>query len=176
MYRFLKVCHLIGLTMFLGSIFGHIVASAGGGAPGTAGFLFAREQIALATRALTLPGLLLAVVSGIALASYGRLSPVRNRWIAAKAMLAALIVFNSTVFLAPAGRHLVAAAVALSQNQAEVTAAGIEAALNTEHIAGAINIVLTLAIVSLGVFKPRLTRHPRSAIGVAVNPGGAKRP
>ena len=32
-YRLLKILHLIGLSLFLGSIFGHIVASVLGGAP-----------------------------------------------------------------------------------------------------------------------------------------------
>ena len=40
-YRLLKILHLIGLSLFLGSIFGHIVASVLGGAP-QAGNDFAR--------------------------------------------------------------------------------------------------------------------------------------
>ncbi len=44
MFRLCKFLHLIGLTLFLGSIFGHIVASALAGEPGGANFLLARAR------------------------------------------------------------------------------------------------------------------------------------
>src|SRR5579863_1754047 len=102
MSRILKTCHLIGLTLFLGSILGHIVAGVAGGAPGTPSFLYAREHIALATQFLTLPGLALSVVSGIALAVVSRASPLRHPWLAAKIVLTLVILANSALFLAPA--------------------------------------------------------------------------
>ena len=40
-YRLLKILHLIGLSLFLGSIFGHIVASVLGGAPEAGAVLIA---------------------------------------------------------------------------------------------------------------------------------------
>ena len=52
-YRLLKILHLIGLSLFLGSIFGHIVASMPGGAPqagNEAAFLTSRVHITAATR------------------------------------------------------------------------------------------------------------------------------
>jgi len=52
-YRSLKILHLIGLSLFLGSIFGHIVASVLGGAPqagNEAAFLASRVHITAATR------------------------------------------------------------------------------------------------------------------------------
>jgi len=57
MYRTLKIAHLLGLAMFLGSVLSHVVVAALGGQPGAPGFLAARLEIAAATRALTLPGL-----------------------------------------------------------------------------------------------------------------------
>jgi len=45
-YSSLKVLHLMGLVLFLGSIFGHIVAGILGGGPVSGDrFLGAREQI-----------------------------------------------------------------------------------------------------------------------------------
>jgi hypothetical protein len=155
MVRLAKTCHLIGLALFLGSILGHIVAGAAGGAPGTASFLYAREHIALATQFLTLPGLAIAVVSGGALAAMSRLSPLRQHWLAAKIGLTIVILVNSALFVAPAGARALAGAVALSKGESGAMA-DILAASRVEQIAGAVNIILILAIVLLGVFKPRL--------------------
>ena len=162
MYRLLKTLHLIGLALFLGSVLGHVVAGVAGGAPGTASFLYAREQIALATQFLTLPGLALAVVSGVGLAAFSRMSPLRLRWLAAKIALTFAIMANSALVLAPAGARALAGAVALSHGDAGATA-DVLGGLRAEHVAGAANIFLILAVVLLGVFKPRLEWRPRRA-------------
>ena len=172
MVRLAKTCHLIGLTLFLGSILGHIVAGAAGGAPGTASFLYAREHIALATQFLTLPGLALAVVSGVVLAAISRLSPLRQRWLAAKIGLTLAILVNSALFVAPAGVRALAGAVALSKGDSGAMA-DILAALRVEQIAGAVNIFLILAIVLLGVFKPRLQWRRQGAGRVLSASNGA---
>lgn len=65
MYRVLKFLHLLGLTMFLGSIFGHIVVSVLGGAPDSPFFLFARQNVTMATQIVTVPGLGMAIISGL---------------------------------------------------------------------------------------------------------------
>lgn len=168
MYRILKILHLLGLTLFLGSVLGHIVAGIGAGDPGSASFLFAREEIALATRALTLPGLLLAILSGIAMARLGRLSPVRQRWLAAKALLTAVVAVNALLFVVPSGDRALAGARALLHGEAGATAAGVLSAVGVESVAGAVNILLVLAIVALGVAKPRLASPsaPRRDNGV----------
>jgi hypothetical protein len=172
MVRLAKTCHLIGLTLFLGSILGHIVAGAAGGAPGAAGFLYAREHIALATQFLTLPGLALAVVSGVVLAAISRLSPLRQRWLAAKIGLTLAILVNSALFVAPAGARALAGAVALSKGESGAMA-DILAALRVEQIAGAVNIFLILAIVLLGVFKPLLQWRRQGAGRVLSTSNGA---
>lgn len=67
-YRLLKILHLIGLSLFLGSIFSHIVASVLGGAPqagNEAAFLASRVHITAATRYLTMPSLLLTLATGM---------------------------------------------------------------------------------------------------------------
>jgi hypothetical protein len=172
MVRLAKTCHLIGLTLFLGSILGHIVAGAAGGAPGAASFLYAREHIALATQFQTLPGLAIAIVSGATLAFVSRLSPLRQRWLAAKIALTIAILVNSALFVAPAGAHALSGALALSKGDAGAMAE-ILAALRVEQIAGAVNILLILAIVLLGVFKPRLQWRRQSAGRVLSTSNGA---
>jgi hypothetical protein len=172
MVRLLKTCHLLGLTLFLGSILGHIVASAAAGAPGTASFLYAREHIALATQFLTLPGLALSVLSGIALVVGSRLSPQRHRWLAAKIALTVAVMANSALFLAPAGARAFAGALALSKGDAAAMTE-IVAALRAEQYAGAVNILLILSIVLLGVFKPRLQWRRHGAGGIVSTSNGA---
>ena len=163
MYKIVKGIHLIALTLFLGSIFGHIVAGISGGAPGTEGFLFAREQIALATRFLTLPGLVLAVVSGIALVRLSRLSPARAHWIVPHAGLTILVIVIAATFVVPAGARLLAGALTLLNHEPGTTAAALVADKHIEDIAGTINVLLTLVIVSLGVGKPVLALRARDA-------------
>lgn len=174
MVRFLKTCHLLGLTLFLGSILGHIVASVAAGAPGGASFLYARQHIALATQFLTLPGLALSVLSGIALAASSRLSPLRHRWLAAKIALTLAVMANSALFLAPAGARALAGALALARGDAGAMAE-IGAALRVEQYAGAANILLILLIVVLGVFKPRLQSRRRAAGKVLSSTGAPSR-
>ncbi|MBN8873867.1 MAG: DUF2269 family protein [Rhodospirillales bacterium] len=154
MYRFLKTLHLLGLTLFLGSVFGHIVASRVGGAIGDAAFLTARADIEASTSLLTLPGLGLALLSGIALIW---LAPARRAWMGLHAGLATVIALLTLLVIAPAGRRVLSATTALAQGQGTIDA--VHAALTTEHLAGAVNVVLALAVLALGVCKPALRRR-----------------
>jgi hypothetical protein len=113
MYHFLKSLHLLGLTLFLGSIFSHIVAGAVGGAD----FLAARAEIDAATRALTLPGLGIAILSGVGLAL---LSPARRAWMGVPAALAAAIALLAVVAIVPAGRVALGGAAALAQGNGDI--------------------------------------------------------
>lgn len=146
MYRSLKCLHLLGLSLFLGSIFGHIVT---GATAGEAGFLAARTEIDAATRVLTMPGLGVAIVSGIGLML---LSPARRAWMGVHAALAAAIAILAAAIIVPEGRAVLSGAAALAQGQGD--SERVHAALMTEHIAGALNIALTLVVLALGVYKP----------------------
>jgi hypothetical protein len=151
MRRILKIGHIFGLTLFLGSIFGHIVAGALGGPPGAPGFLAAREEIETATRFLTLPGLALAMLTGAAMVQQ---TPawLRQRWIWLHAGLAALVVASSVLLVIPAGGR------ALQMAQAGAAAQDVAATLLVEHVAGAVNIALAVAILAIGVVRPVLRR------------------
>jgi hypothetical protein len=153
MYRFAKTLHLIALALFLGSIFAHIVASQLGGPPGTADFTFAREEISAATRALTLPGLMLAILSGLWMAFLSGISPLRQPWIAAHAGMAVGVALIAAILVVPAGRTM------LSNPSLDE----IGTALTMEHAAGGLNILLTLAIVAVGVWKRRWRKGGRPA-------------
>ncbi len=145
MYRFAKTLHILGLALFLGSIFAHIVAGQLGGAPGAKDFAFARAEIAAATRLLTMPGLMLAIVSGLWMAFQSKLAPWRHPWIFAHAGLALAVLTIAVTLVIPAGKTTLAGG-SLDE---------IGAALTVEHVAGGVNVLLTLTLVAIGVFKPK---------------------
>jgi hypothetical protein len=156
MYRLAKFLHLLGLTLFLGSIFGHIVAGALAGAPGDPFFLAARAEIVAATRYLTLPGLGLSILSGAVMLISARISPLRIGWLAAHVAGAALILVNTFVFIVPAGKGALAFARAGDYGDA------LTRAILAEDGFGAANVVLALALIALGLYKPAF-RRPAAA-------------
>ena len=90
-YSSLKVLHLMGLVLFLGSIFGHIVAGILGGGPVSGDrFLAAREHIAAATQFLTVPGLGLLLLSVVGLWLMGW-SLKNSRWLGVHMGLAVMV-------------------------------------------------------------------------------------
>ena len=94
-YSSLKVLHLMGLVLFLGSIFGHIVAGILGGGPVSGGrFLAAREHIAAATQFLTLPGLALVLASGVGLWLMGW-SLKNRRWLCVQMGPAVMVTLDA---------------------------------------------------------------------------------
>jgi hypothetical protein len=158
MYRVCKLLHLLGLALFLGSVLGHIVTAVTGGTIGSADFLAAREQIDAATRTLTLPGLGLMILSGLGLAWS---SPRRPAWMGLHAGLSVVVIALTALVVVPAGREILAGAQAIARGDGGSTA--IAAALATEHRGGSANLVLTLLVVTLGVYKPALRVFGRLA-------------
>ena len=156
MYRFLKTAHLLGLAMFLGSILSHVVVGFGAGQPGAASFLFARQEVSLATQLLTMPGLLLTIASGFGMAAVGRLSPLRQPWLGIHAGMGLLVLVLAVCFLVPTGRTMLRDAAALVEQSDPAVVAQVLILKQIESVAGAVNLVLTLLIVSLAVWKPRL--------------------
>lgn len=155
MYRFLKTAHLLGLAMFLGSVLGHIVAGIEAGQPGAASFLFARQDVSLATRVLTMPGLLLTIASGFGMMTAARLSPRRQPWLGLHAGLGLLVLILAVCFLVPTGRTILRGAASLLETPDHAVVAQVLIMKQIESVAGAVNLVLTLLIISLGVWKPR---------------------
>lgn len=158
MLSLLRVIHLVGLAMFLGSILTHITAGLlpGAGIDPSA-TLFARQEIDLATRAVTMPGLVLAILSGSLMTAmkYRRLS--HHPWLIAHAVTGMAVVVIAVVVMVPTGRSLLdaAAAIALRPDTAEA----FNALAPREHGFGAVNIFLTLVGVVLGVVKPSFARN-----------------
>ena len=158
MHRAFKIAHLLGLALFLGSVFGHVVAAVLGGPPGAPGFLAARAEIVAATATLTLPGLGPAVLSGIGMLV---VSPGfrRQRWVWLHAGLAGLVVVSSVALVAPAGRRALALAIG------GAPAPDLMSALLTERVAGSLNIALAIALLAVAVIRPALRKRMGTANG-----------
>lgn len=155
MYRLLKFFHILGLTLFLGSVFGHIVASVSGGAPGTPQFLFARQEISAAIWTLTVPGLALSIATGLGLVAVGRLNPIQTKWLALHSTLAVIIAAIAAILIIPAAAEVLRLAGAMQEGSPGAGVEQIMAAKRTEDIAGAINVLLALIGAAVGVWKPK---------------------
>lgn len=153
MNKVLKIFHLIGLAVFLGSIPGHILLGRMVEAitdPGQVAQLLQAKH--LATAALTIPGLAVAVVSGAALLARRR-ELLRSGWMRAKLGLVAVVVVNSLFFLLP-----LASEIAATGNDAlsgAVVASRLAALDSREDILGAVNLLMILAIIAVSVTRPR---------------------
>ena len=152
-YSSLKVLHLMGLVLFLGSIFGHIVAGSLSGGPVSGGFLVAREHIAAATQFLTVPGLVLVLASGVGLWLMGW-SVKNSRWLGVHMGLAVMVTLIAFVVVLPAGAEM----MALASTDMVANMEKIVAANRFEDIGGAVNVLLILIITGLGVAKPKWAR------------------
>lgn len=149
-----KALHLLGLAMFLGSVFGHITVGFVPGAdrePETV--LFARQAIEAATLYVTIPGLILVLLTGIFMMVYGRMGFFRVRWLTIHQILGGLIFLNAVLILYPVGGELAAAAGQLVQGSLSLEQ--FQAIAARERTFGPINVFLALATVFIAVLKPR---------------------
>ncbi len=156
MYRSLKFIHILGLTLFLGSVFGHIVAGVLGGAPDSASFVFARQEVATATWVLTVPGLVLSILSGIGMIVVSGQSPVKTKWLVLHAGFAVAVAAIAALVIVPNLQDILQEAIALQKGLPGGSMETIMAKKRIEGIAGGINVLLTLTIIFLGVWKPKL--------------------
>lgn len=155
MYKALKTLHIIGMALLLGSIFAHIAA---GRVPGAetepAAMVFARQTIDLATRYVTLPGLGLAIVSGILMVLRGSAGALKRRWLVAHLAIAGAVAAITFIVMIPVGRDILATAQAIAAGAEPLDA--FSAAALREHVWGGVNIVLLIIAIAIGAAKPRL--------------------
>jgi len=116
-------------------------------------FLAAREHISAATQFLTVPGLVLVLLSGIGLWLMGW-SLKNSRWLGVHMGLAVLVTLIAFVAVLPAGAEM----MSLASTDMAANVEKIMAANRFEDIGGAVNVLLILIITGLGVVKPRWAR------------------
>jgi len=151
----MRLLHVLGLTLFLGSILTYAIAS-GLAASAVGDVAFTRRLVEAGVRYLTLPGLGVIIVSGAGLAA-GRFRPRENRWLGIKLVVTGAIVANAVLFILPAARQasgLAAASVAAGGQ----LLAGYAEAYAIETVAGAVNIGLALLAAVFGIVRPSLRR------------------
>lgn len=147
---------LPGLALFLGSIPGHILLGRLADPADLEGFALLMHAKYLSVVALTLPGLFLTLLTGIALMLRRGMTPNKVRWMAAKLALVVLIVLNGALILRP-----VAAEMALSARGAVKAGnlpPGFAELERREGMFGAANLAMILAVIGLAVSKPRRRR------------------
>lgn len=153
MDKTLKVAHFVGLALFLGSIPGHILLGRLADPADLPAFALMMHAKYVSVLALTLPGLFLTLLAGIALMLRRGMTPNRVRWMAVKLVLVALIAPNGALVLRP-----VAAEMAQSAHAAVKTGTlptEFTALERREGAFGAANLAMILAVIGLAVFKPR---------------------
>jgi hypothetical protein len=151
-----KFAHLLGLGLFLGSIFTFAVAS-GVPAPGdVASLAVARRIISGGTSFVTLPALFVLVTSG-SLLLWRDSSLTRHGWLRVMVIAAIVVVANALLAVTPAVR----AATALAQEAVGTgrLSPAYSRAYAIESVAGTVNIVLTLVAMACGVWKFGSTRE-----------------
>lgn len=150
MQKTLKYLHLLGLTLFLGSILTYVLVSALVKGGSLEDLVFGRQIIRTGTLTLTLPGMWLAVLTGFVLAAKGRRVLV-EKWLTLKLILALVIVLNAHLLIVPTtGDALSWAKESLTRGKVLPEYA---AAYLRETIAGTVNVVLILVTMAAGVWK-----------------------
>lgn len=162
MYRLFKTIHLIGLAMVLGSLLGEGVISACSGPPDGPTFAAGHGLIAAMGAYLTLPGLAVAVASGVGLMVAGRLSPKTHLWLAIHLALAVALVLLTALVLAPIGADLADQAMAMPADVESLILPHMAWLARAETVAAAVALLLCMLLIVIGVWRPRrFTRFRR---------------
>lgn len=149
MFRGLKLAHLGGLVIFLGSILTFIVISVLIKGASLENIAFGRRVISTGTDVLTLPGIWVLAVTGVWM-GYKRYG-LKQRYIQLKLLLISLIVINAYVFVVPAvssATEITAHSLAQGHLLPE-----FKDAYMRESIFGALNVILAIAAAVVGVWK-----------------------
>ena len=155
MNQFLKIGHLVGLAVFVGSIPAHIVLGhLVDPATDLLGFATLMQAKYMTILVLTAPGLVLALLTGTALMLRRGMTPNRFRWMAVKLVLVGLITLNGTLFLTPLARDI--SAVARAAVSAGALPTEYADLARREAAFGAANLAMILAVIGLVVSKPAL--------------------
>lgn len=165
MNTFLKGFHLVALAIFLGSIPGHILLGAmGDPARDLEGFAVLMQAKQMNVQWLTVPGLVITLLSGLTLMVRRGIKPSRNRWLTAKLALVVLVALNGALILGPLSREM--ATMAQHAVQAGALPSAFATLEGREAIFGAVNLAMILTIIGLVVAKPALRRANGPSAGI----------
>ena len=147
--RGLRLVHLGGLTILLGSISTFILISALMEGTNLENIGFGRKIISAGTNILTLPAIWVLAASGIAM-SCGRHN-LRQRFCRIKLLLITIVMVNGYVFVVPAITSATSlAAQSLAQGQ---LLPAYKSAYVQESVVGSLNVALIIAAAVIGVWR-----------------------
>lgn len=162
MYRFLKFLHLVGFALLLGSILAHIVeVRVQPSAVTPAVFAYAYDTVSLGNLAITLPGLALAVLSGVGMAAVRRRELPSQRWFQVHAGLGVVLIATSAVVYSAGERLKDAAAVLASGQASQAALTNAASAEQVQRYVGLLNIAIVVISVSLAVSQSRAAGRRR---------------
>jgi len=143
----LRLTHIAGMVIFLGSIFTFILISAFIETASLENISFGRQIISSGTKVLTIPGMFAIAISGLWLGyiRYG----FRHRFFLTKVLLISVIVINTIFFILPAVNS--ATEIAIKSLEQGVLLPEYKPAYMQESIFGAVNVFLAIVAAIMGV-------------------------
>ena len=149
MLRALKLAHIIGLVMVLGSIATFVVISVLTGDASLENLAFGRRIISVGTNVLTIPCIGVLAVTGIWM-GWQRCG-IRDRFFQIKSLLIALVAANGVLFVAPSVTSATEIAIrSLAQGRLLLE---YKAAYMQETVFGTVNVLLILVAAIVGVWR-----------------------
>lgn len=167
----LKLVHLLAVSAFVGSIFGHILLGAAFGGDDIKSYLVILRAKAALTDGLILGGIAVCALSGLGLLLAGGLRRMLRPWLLAKLAAVALIAANALLVLRPLGLDRIALAAGMTGGGPAPDA--FVAAGAKENLFGAANLALVLIVIALSVARrlpfARGSARAAQAIGASVS-------
>jgi len=149
MFRVLKLAHLGGLIMVLGSISTFIVISTLIEGASLENIAFGRNIISTGTKVLSIPGIWVLAITGVCM-GYKRYG-LKQRFFQLKLLLITLIVINGYFFVLPlvtSATEIAVRSLAHGQLLPEYRALYMQ-----ESILGTVNILILVVAAVIGVWK-----------------------
>ncbi len=149
MKKGVRLLHFLGLICFLGTIITFTIISSLLENSTLEQLAFGRTIISTGTTILTLPGMWVIALTGIWMGyrQYG----IKQRFFQLKLLLISVIIANAYLFVAPAVE--MATTIAHQSLQAGKLLPDYQTAYLRESTFGALNVLLTLAAATIGVWR-----------------------
>jgi hypothetical protein len=150
MVKVMRVFHHLGIVLFLGSIAVFVSISVLAEKRSLTDLVFAREIIKTGSFDITLTGLVMLFISGVALLLMKYRTP-GHFWLSAKKVITVIIVLNTFIFVLPAVNSVLGFAKdSLAQ---KVITESYKSAYLKESIAGGVNVILTMACIIISFWR-----------------------
>ncbi len=158
---FIRFFHVLGAIMFFGSVLDHVAVSQIPGLLEDARtLLVGRQFIGVSADYVTMPGLVLLLVTGPIMVIARRPSILKVRWLGVHMLIAVLITLNVVLVMYPVGQDildLVARGLADGQSLEQILGS-IKDLADQEATFGPLSVLCTVVTIFIAVIKPRFGR------------------